>query len=361
MPECSPQANVCCIGISGGHSSSTALAVTPDGDALAAVPGESLNFHTFHHDVVTQRLESLLDSLARRLCIERKVLLDAADRTVVAFPGAATKEDQALAEVCVQAAGLVDKDKHEIADDTWAGLVAGTGSLCGVCAFAGTGASVFVGRGQVAGKPNKIDGWGPIIGDFGSGFELAVEMFRLFGRSYDQGQMPRLFYDVRTEFPKIRSDKHTQKWFDTLFMVHHDSWRITFAETARVATHEADSPDPDPVAVRLVTAAAENMAESIEIAIKRCAPDVNDLRIVFQGGMFRYSALYTNVVASRIRHLTTGQVSLSRFRPVVGAALMALAGLGPSKQFSQELVEVIGESIGLLDRQEQQLLYTVSS
>jgi N-acetylglucosamine kinase-like BadF-type ATPase len=72
-------------------------------------------------------------------------------------------------------------NKISIVDDTVSGLIAGIGSLKGVCAFSGMGSSVFNGLTlsslpSVAARPHKIDGYGPLLGDRGSGFKISVEL-----------------------------------------------------------------------------------------------------------------------------------------------------------------------------------------
>lgn len=349
------------IGVFGGHQKSTAVAIR-DSAICCCVTGKGLNLHSIQHLKVTNRLGVLLTSLAEKLGLSHTALREQTTRLVLALPGAATKFEKEIAETCLLLNGWNNRSQYSIADDTWAGLIAGSLDRRGICVFAGTGAAVFVGLGDFPeDNTRKIDGWGHILGDFGSGFQLALEMFRLIGRLLDKGQSSPLFDDLLRAERSICGVEDLQRWFDQLYVVHRDDWRIRFAELAAVVTAAADrQEDADSDAVRLVNKAAEGIAESIGIAIERFAPVSLELPIVLQGGMFEYSCLYRHRVAEILRRKYPNEIVMASFRPVVGAGLMACAEdfiLPPS-----ELRQRVTESIGALSAGEQEtLLYPSSS
>jgi N-acetylglucosamine kinase-like BadF-type ATPase len=312
------------LGISGGHTRSVACAVDSENNALACVTGESLNQHTFGDRAVMMRLGKLLDRLAKQIGLPRTALAGDTVKAVISIAGAASEEDQALIEICLLRNGWNSgTQNYQVVDDTWAGLLGGALSYAGTCAFSGTGASVYVGDPEAfKGKPNKIDGWGPIIGDFGSGFQLAVEMFRLFGRYYDEKKKPPpLFAEVVKLDPLISSITNVQRWFDNIYNFYPNEWRIKMAALAAAATAAADRPDPDPDAIQLVNAAANEMIKSIRIALEWKA--ARSLPVVLQGGMFEHSRLYRQQVIGAITGLTTGHVGLAKYKPALGALFMA--------------------------------------
>ena len=319
------------IAINGGHTKSVACAISVDLGAVEVVEGESLNFHTYPHQVITYRFDELIDKLAHKVGVRLDDLRSCTERIALSMPGAGTTKDQALIEVCLLRPEWKDPSKYLILDDTWAGLVAGTLSSSGSCVFAGTGASIYMndilGRQMnFFGKPNQIDGWGPIIGDFGSGFQLTVDMFRMFNREFDKGSTPELFHKVLEQEPDIGDMTNAQRWFDTLYIRYSYDWRIRFAKLASSATTSADSADPYPCAKALVEKAANDIIESVEIALGNF-PGAKVLPVVFQGGMFEHSKLYRRVVSEKVEKLASGPVYLALFRPVVGALMLALGDL----------------------------------
>jgi len=328
------------VGVSGGHTRSVACAIGDDAQVFGVVEGESLNMHTYPHQEVVFRFVRLLDQLANRVGVRLDELRRRTARIVLSMAGAGTVADQRLIELFLLRDTWAEPKTYVILDDTWAGLLAGTFSCRGVCAFAGTGASVYVSekvgetidfhddthpftpsKADFHGGRRKIDGWGPTIGDFGSGFQLATDMFRFFNRELDRGNSPELFQEVLRQDRYISAMGNVQLWFDSLYIRYTD-WRIRFAKLASVATSAADGGDPH--AVALVEKAASDMIESIVVALEKF-PSAKAMPIVFQGGMFEFSKLYRDAVAEAAQKMTSGPVYLAMLRPIVGALIVAMA------------------------------------
>jgi N-acetylglucosamine kinase-like BadF-type ATPase len=308
-------------------------------------------------------MEMALDSLSMEVQVDIKDLPPETMNMALALPGAGAVDDQALAKISLLQPYWASREHYTVLDDTWAGLVAGTFTCRGTCAFAGTGASIYVNDKdkkvrRFYGKPHKIDGWGPIIGDFGSGFQLAVHFFRFINRQYDRGIKPDLFIELVKREPAIRELKHTQRWFDTLFLMNPNEWRTRFAKLAAVVTSAAELSDPDPDAEMLVQKAANEMIESIKIALERF-PHARNFPVVFQGGMFEHSRLYRRLVTEAIESEVNACAYLALFRPVVGAVLLAMAdeeqSVGPFV-VEQSVIRELHSSILKLPDEEQHLL-----
>src|SRR5262249_1231202 len=130
------------------------------------------------------------------------------DRLVLSLPGVSSLADLELGQSCIRNAGWVVRspDNYLVVDDTYAGLIGGALSTQGICAFAGTGASVYLGQPTghqrfIAGKGGKLDGFGPMIGDHGSGFRLAMATLERMGRDLDEsgwGGISPLFEQLLT-------------------------------------------------------------------------------------------------------------------------------------------------------------------
>lgn len=328
------------LAISGGHTQSTALLIKGGSEILGVVAGERINLHTDYEATARNNFLGLIAALEGATQI--RGIVDRCSRVGVVCAGAAFEDDQKrIADMIADPFRTALNGKQiVVADDTWAGLLAGTFSLKGTCAFAGTGASVFVGEGSYPkGWEGKIDGWGPIIGDFGSGFQLAVNFFRQLGRTEERERaLPAMFVEL-AEFinqnagimrpfkSKLENFDDTQQWFDRLVDREPRAWRIALASTAAVVTIAASRKNPNPMAVQLVTDAANDMAESITLAMARY-PAARSHPVVMQGGMFEHSALYRNVVKQRVEMLTQSRVFMARYKPIIGAALFSLFGSG---------------------------------
>jgi N-acetylglucosamine kinase-like BadF-type ATPase len=305
---------------------STAMAVR-DGVVLGCVKGDGLNMHTVPHLKLASRLSALLENLADRISLRPAQLKAETAKLVMAVPGAEVDYGQHLAEASLFLNDWTDRSKFFIADDTWAGLIGGALRRRGICAFAGTGAAVYVGLGEfTTNKRQKIDGWGHILGDFGSGYQLALKMFRFLGRCLDRDSQSSLFDEILSEDSRISDPDNIQHWFSQLYTLYTEDWVIRFARMAAVVTRAANRPEnPDEDARGFVVESAEEMVESIMLAVRRFMPESQELPIVFQGGMFEHNDLYRRTVAARLKEIHPSPVGMGSFRPVVGAALMACA------------------------------------
>jgi N-acetylglucosamine kinase-like BadF-type ATPase len=315
------------ITLATGHTGSSALAMDDGFRAITAVQGLSFYLHAYPPDVVAFRAGELLSRLGSKLGLGLAELQRRTKGMVICVAGGAKRRDQEQVRDFLDNIHWKSAPSHvTVVDDTWSGLVAGTTSYFGTCAFAGTGASVFVGLGKcpLTDHRGKFDGWGSIIGDFGSAFQLSVDLFRSLNRHYDKtGKAPPLFKKILEACPDIESIQNVQRWFDAVFISEPHEWRLRLATLARVVTAEADRPKPkaDGDAVRLINSAARQMAKTLEIAILR-NPRARRYPVVFQGGMFEHSQRYRAVVLKRCRRLTSGGFALAKYRPIIGATLM---------------------------------------
>ena len=117
---------------------------------LYGVTSGSLNLHTFAKRSVanelTRRLNNCFEKLAKKVRKDQGFnLLERASKLALAIPGVSSPRDLAVAEKAIgQSSWRRDTTTYRVVDDTYVGLIAGAFSTRGICAFAGTGASVFV-------------------------------------------------------------------------------------------------------------------------------------------------------------------------------------------------------------------------
>jgi N-acetylglucosamine kinase-like BadF-type ATPase len=320
-----------------GHHKSLAVAADSNGIVgFAKLPDESggalgsngsLNLHCFPEEQVVKRLGTLLESLCKSMGVpDHKSFCRQGDSVVLTLPGITTDFDQITALQCLEKTGCAIHGKTFFADDTWAGLVAGLQDSFGICAFAGTGASVFLGlsRDFVRGKAYKLDGWGPMIGDYGSGFRLAMRLFEKLGRCLDsRSNPPPTFEHLFKEERELQQLQDVQNWFDRLQRKDPVGWRVRIAELARVVTKVADAKNPDPFAVSLVNEAGDDIATTICMGINHFGDDALKAPITCHGGMFRHSRQYFKRVREVVEKTCNITITLSQYNPVVGGLLIA--------------------------------------
>ena len=274
---------------------------------------------------------------------------------LLSLPGVSTTQDLITGEKCVLDSSwpIAKTRNYCIVDDTYAGLVAGALSTQGICAFAGTGASVYMGtpygKNRVFQpiKAFKLDGYGPMLGDHGSAFRLAMSTLERICREFDfpiitdppqEGRgihgLPKLFDELVKQMktlvhPEFAEWNFLQNWFDALMANRSPDWRFKIADLAKIITPAADAGDS--FAKAMVDDAAKGMADTLGRALTLDDfEDMHSVAIFCQGGMFRHSKWYLDRVAFWLRDETKGwgktnPVKLSTFRHCVGALLIAVS------------------------------------
>lgn len=212
-----------------------------------------------------------------------------------------------------------------LAHDSVTSYLGTLGELPGVVVASGTGSIVFaVGPGGVA----RVDGWGYLMGDAGSGFWVGREALDAVMRAHDgRGPATSLTEVVRERWPDLE---------DAYVLLQSDPARVSVvASFARAVAEHADT---DAVAARICREAGEELALSAVTALRRVgvesAPFVSAIGGVLRGAHVR-AAFEEAVLAV---HPT------ARFEAPHGTGIdgaVALARLAPAHPL-RELVATAG-------------------
>lgn len=205
-----------------------------------------------------------------------------------------------------------------LAHDSVTAYLGALGDKRGVVVAAGTGVvSLAVGSAKVA----RVDGWGNIMGDVGSGYWIGRAVLEAVMRAHDgRGPATALTGLVRAEFPILE---------DAYIDLQGDEGRVQrIARYAEPATQLAST---DAVARGIVRAAAEELAHSAITGLQRVGEDRADSPMVQAiGGVFR-SPLITELFEREVKHrLGTAEVQVRTADPLDGAArLPSVDSLSP--------------------------------
>ena len=176
---------------------------------------------------------------------------------------------------------------------------------------AGTGSIIFaVGPTSVA----RVDGWGHLVGDAGSGYWIGRAALDAVLRAYDgRGPGTALSAPVTADFPEL----------DQMYLaLQGDPDRVRrIASYARVV---ADLAASDEVAGAIVARAATELAESVATALERvgAAPDAPVCPL---GNVFRGKSLAAGFAASLEARRPQVRLVAPAGNGLDGAALLATA------------------------------------
>jgi len=340
-----------CIGlvITSSHRESTAVACCR-GKLVGAYRSDSLNHHAvLHGDLVLSYSRILAQLLSPLDCPSVTQLSDVVEFLLLCLPGGATLFDQQVAKSLLVRCGWSESalGKIRVVDDTWAGAVACSSGREVIYGIADAGASVFVHTGRSpAGRISKFDGWGALLGDYGSKFQLALDALRLICRELDYGRRSNLLALLEEADHELRTLPDLQLWFDTLLDQGHTRWRHKVADLAVPLLHAADeSPAEYKEALQLIHASACSFADNIDIAIRSFSPASHRMRIVVSGGMMT-SRAFRDRLEYEVQQRWEKSVARSTYSILGGAVLMAFQqfDLNPPAPNGWEMSAIAGSA-----------------
>ncbi len=215
------------------------------------------------------------------------------------------------------AARVMPEVPVQVAHDAAIALIGGTlGVSYGVVVIAGTGsiAVAFHPDGDTA----RAGGWGHLLGDEGSGYDIARRGLNAITRVSD-GRAPgsSLVDSMLAAGAAPSVDELANR-------IYLESWGVTkIASLAPVVLLAAE--EGDELAGAIVDRAADELGLAAQVAVHSLGMESMSFSVVMSGGVFRGSPRLRRGLAERIAAFAPrAEPILPRAEPVIGAALMAL-------------------------------------
>jgi glucosamine kinase len=279
---------------------------------LASATGGTVKLMSVGEEVATRRLQELV----RGAAIEAHVGPDEITRTCMGLAGIGADNVRQWGEKTLR--GMVSGKVAVLGDEAIALEAAFQGGP-GVFVIAGTGSNV-IGRCS-DGTRLTAGGWGPVIGDEGSGGWIGLEAVKAALRARDRGQPTDLLEEIQG-FWELKS-------LGELVAKANHSKRTNFAELTTVVASGAEHGDP--VALRVLERAGEDLAEQVSLVVRkmrivRCEPaDVT--RLCFTGSVLGRISLVREAMTERLKELVPEMtVSQSEVNALEGALWIARRG-----------------------------------
>ena len=250
----------------------------------------------------------------------RRARGDTEDRRVgAAWIGVAGSEPAELRER-LRSAALVALEAGEVHISHDARLILATAGLhSGIAVVAGTGSSVF---GLAPdGREVSVGGWGHLLGDEGSGYDIGRQALRAVTQASD-GRGPRTGLTEAIlqalDAPDVSAIR--ARWYPA----------PEVKEVAALGALVLDLADEDDIAASIVTRAARELASAIEACHLRLgAPEEGPVPVAAAGGLLRpASPLLRRLQAELDERGRPFAVSAITAEPATGA--LALARDGPA-------------------------------
>ncbi len=185
-----------------------------------------------------------------------------------------------------------------------------------VLVISGTGSCCF-GR-DARGRARKVGGWGHILGDEGSGYEIALRALKAVAGEFDRsGQWPKLGRQILHDL-LLNDANQLIDWVQS----------GSKADIGRLAIHVfASAQAGDPLARRLVGEAAERLAQDALLCARHLFRRGQPVEFVLAGSTLLKQPQFAKSVAGRLRRGWPGaRIILLPRESVWGAVALARAG-----------------------------------
>ena len=195
-------------------------------------------------------------------------------------------------------------------------LVGGTGKQEGVIVISGTGAIVY--GINVDGKEARASGWGYLLGDEGSGYDIAIKGLRAVARAADGRNRPTGLTDLLLNELELDEPNKLIRWV-------HAASRDTIAQLSEIVFDAAQAADT--VAENIVDEAANELVCAAVSVIKQLE-FVEPFDIVLSGGNLIHQSMFADKLRHRFARVQPeASVQLPKHEPAFGAVLLAQASL----------------------------------
>lgn len=315
------------IGIDGGGTKTVGILTTETGERIAQMEAGPSNYHVVGEARTKAVLETLISGLFERAgCAASDSQQEwcAKRQAGAAFP-------LTYAKICLGMAGLgrnADRyiinsicdelgigENRILTHDAHIALIGGTEKQEGIIVISGTGSIVYGINAHA--QEARAGGWGYLLGDEGSGYDIGLKGLQAVARAAD-GRT------YATELTNRLLNKLGLNAPTELIPRVHAAKREEIARLAEEVFRAAEAGDR--AAKQLVTTAAQELAHATAVVIKRLA-FTEPFEIVLSGGNLLHEPLFVHVLRSRIERFTsTAAVILPKHEPAYGAVLLARHG-----------------------------------
>jgi N-acetylglucosamine kinase-like BadF-type ATPase len=299
------------VGVDGGQSSTLAVIASEDGAILGVDRSGPAN-HISEPGGPVRRRRALTEA------IDGALAAAGLPRNVVAAACCGMTGSTALVtEILRDALGVEVARAERDVVTAWAG---GTAAQPGVVVISGTGSAAY--GANAAGDAVETGGWGYLMGDEGSGYDIGIRALRAATHAFDRSGPPTALEraipahfgnaDLWALHPRIYSGELGRPQIAEI------------ASVVAVAAHAGDAP-----ALQILASAAEALANLPIAVLERLGALDQALPVAMTGGVFKAGEPFVGPFQRAVnQRAPAARVRPPLFPPIVGAVLLALRDVG---------------------------------
>jgi N-acetylglucosamine kinase-like BadF-type ATPase len=297
------------LGVDGGASKTAALVTDESGRPLGSGVAGPSNHLRVGIETAARNIERAVNKAL--------VTADVASREIVwTYCGIAGADHPAHRQEVVDSLSIFfPRGNFTVDNDARIALTGAIGFGAGIVIIAGTG-SVAVGRND-AGDEARVGGWGPIVGDEGSGYAMGRGGLAAILRAFDgRGPATAMTELLQRDYQMTPADLPRFVYAQT---THADD----IARLSKLVIDAAENGDA--IARSLVDSAGSELANSVVAVAQRLGLIAGEFPVAYVGGAFKAGeALLAPMRSAILAAAPHARISPPVRTPVEGAAQMAM-------------------------------------
>ena len=298
------------IGIDGGGTETVGILTTETGQCLAQVQSGPSNYHV----VGEAKTQAVLKSVVGELCEKAGIPSASAIRFCLGMAGLGRAEDKKVVGRICDELGI--SENRILTHDAHIALVGGTEKQHGIIVVSGTGAIVY--GINADGKEARASGWGYLLGDEGSGYDIAIKGLRAVARAADgRGRVTGLTNRILNAL-ELNEPSDLIRWV-------HAASRDAIAQLSKIVFDAARIADA--TAEQIIDEAVDELVCAASSVIEQLG-FVAAFDIVLSGGNLIHQTMFADKLRRQLARIApAASVLLPKHEPAYGAVLVAQAEL----------------------------------
>lgn len=298
------------LGVDGGGSKTNVTCIDEEKKVVGEGTSGCTNFNSVGQEKASQHLrEAILSALKAAGVPEDQVA-----GICLSMSGVDRPADKQLMRSWITP--ILPKARIDVHNDAVAALVSGTdGNLFGLVVISGTGTITYGVNKE--GETTRAAGWGPMLGDRGSGYQIGYEILTAVVRALDgRGPATSLVEAVLTKLNLSKGEELIPWAYSSV------AWE-RYAQLAPLAAIAARNGDK--VAEQILEGQAQDLVVSIQAVAKRLHIENQPFPLVLAGGNFTHEGSYLTALLKKKVNQQLPQVTvlLPTLKPEYAAALLA--------------------------------------
>jgi N-acetylglucosamine kinase len=296
------------VGVDGGASKTVALIGTTDGRILGRGETGPSNYHNVGAVAASRAIKISVVKAQRQAGLIGRI----PETAVVALAAIDSTKDKRVVNQFVQRIRVARETF--VIHDSVAALYAATHGKPGIIVNSGTGC--FAAGISEAGKYARVGGWGYLIDDKGSAFDIGMKAITMAFRMMD-GRTPR------TKLISLLRRRFRVGMFDEILNVVYGN-RMSVEEIARLAPFVSKAARKDKICREILKEAGISLAELACTAARLLKMTRNSFALVTVGGGFRSGRYLLGPFTFRVREeCPRAHIINLSIEPAKGALLLA--------------------------------------